>query len=149
MIIDEIKAKGALVVSLYDAQGNLKDERRINNLVVTTGKSYIAGVLGPTPPSLMNAMAIGTGTTAPAAGDTSLQTEIGTRASLTVSQTGGTPTVSYTATFGPGNGTGALTEAGLFNSASSGGTMLARTTFSVVNKGTSDTISITWSITIQ
>ena len=47
-----------------------------------------------------------------------------------------------------GPGTGAITEAGLFDAAS-GGDMLARTVFSVVNKGASDSITITWTITIS
>jgi hypothetical protein len=47
-----------------------------------------------------------------------------------------------------GVGTGAISEAGIFN-ASSGGTMLCRTVFPVVNKQASDTIAITWTITIS
>jgi hypothetical protein len=148
MINDFVAAKGALVITLYDAQGIVKEERRINNLVTSVGKAYIAGMLGPTPPAAMDYMGVGTGVTPPAIGDTVLQTEIGTRALLTVTQTGGTPTVTYAATFGPGNGTGALTEAGLFN-ALTVGTMMAHTTFASVNKAASDTITITWSLTIQ
>ena len=45
-------------------------------------------------------------------------------------------------------GTGAVTEAGIFN-ASSGGTMLCRTVFAVVNKGADDGMSITWQITVS
>ena len=44
--------------------------------------------------------------------------------------------------------TGAITEAGLFN-ASSSGTMLCRTVFSVVNKGASDAMTITWTVTVS
>ena len=47
-----------------------------------------------------------------------------------------------------GEGTGALTEAGIFN-ASSSGTMLCRTEFSVVNKGASDSMTITWTVTVS
>ena len=43
--------------------------------------------------------------------------------------------------------TGAVTEAGIFNAAS-GGTMLCRTVFSVVNKGADDSLSVTWTITL-
>ena len=50
--------------------------------------------------------------------------------------------------FGAGVGTGALTEAGIFN-ASSGGTMLCRTEFDVVNKGSADTMTITWTVTVS
>jgi hypothetical protein len=56
--------------------------------------------------------------------------------------------VTYVATFGPGVGTGAIVEAGIFNAASSG-TMLCRTVFSVVNKGADDAMTITWQITVS
>ena len=96
----------------------------------------------------MTHMAVGTGTTAVAAGDTTLETETD-RNALSVS--GGAPstnTVVHTAVWNAGDGTGALTEAGLF-SASSGGTMNARTVFSAVNKGASDVLTITWTVTIS
>jgi len=47
-----------------------------------------------------------------------------------------------------GTGSGAITEAGVLNAASSG-TLLCRTVFSVVNKGASDSMTITWTITIS
>jgi hypothetical protein len=56
--------------------------------------------------------------------------------------------VTYVASFGAGTGTGAVTEAGILN-ASSGGTLLCRTEFSVVNKGADDSMSITWTITVS
>jgi len=56
--------------------------------------------------------------------------------------------VAYVASFAAGEGTGAITEAGIFN-ASSGGTLLCRTVFSVVNKGASDSMTITWTVTIS
>ena len=94
----------------------------------------------------MTHMALGTGTNAAAVGDTTLQTEID-RNALT-STTVSTNTVAYGCTWAAGDGTGAITEAGLFDAASSGD-MLARTVFSVVNKGASDSITITWTITIS
>ena len=45
-------------------------------------------------------------------------------------------------------GTGAVTEAGIFN-AGSGGTMLCRTTFPAVNKASGDSIAITWVVTVS
>ena len=52
------------------------------------------------------------------------------------------------ATFAAGTGTGAVTEAALLN-ASSSGTMLCRTVFSVVNKGSADSMTITWTVTVS
>ena len=59
-----------------------------------------------------------------------------------------TTAIAYVASFVAGVGTGAVTEAGVFNAASAG-TMLCRTVFSVVNKGAADSMSITWTITVS
>ena len=56
--------------------------------------------------------------------------------------------VAYVASFAAGEGTGAITEAGILN-AGSGGTLLCRTVFSVVNKAASDSMTITWTVTIS
>jgi hypothetical protein len=56
--------------------------------------------------------------------------------------------VTYTATFNPGVATGAITEAAVLN-ASTGGTMLNRSTFPVVNKAAGDTMTITWTVTLS
>lgn len=148
MILDQIKVTGKPTIRSYDGNMNLIQELTVDNLIVTTGKQYIAAMIGPNPPSAMSKMAVGTGTTAPTASDTGLQTEIGTRATITTTHTAATTVTTYTATFGPGNGTGALTEAGIFDAATSGN-MMARVTFPVVNKDVSGTIVITWQVTIS
>ena len=145
MIQETIKAKGELNIKLFGPDGKLKDEQNVLNLVVTTGKTFIAARMVGTP-TAMSHMAIGSGTTDPAVGDTTLQTELG-RVSLTSSASAGA-VVTYIASFGAGTGTGAVTEAGILN-ASSGGTLLCRTEFSVVNKGADDSMSITWTITVS
>jgi hypothetical protein len=94
----------------------------------------------------MNHMAIGTGTATPIAGDSTLGTEAG-RVGVS-SFTASANAVTATATFPAGTGTGAITEAGIFN-ASSSGAMLCRTTFPVVNKASGDSIAITWVVTVS
>jgi hypothetical protein len=145
MIQETIKAKGELSIKLFGPDGKLKGEQNVPNLVVTTGKTFIAARMVGTP-TAMSHMAIGSGTTDPAAGDTALQTELG-RVSLTSSASAGA-VVTYIASFGAGTGTGAVTEAGILN-ASSSGTLLCRTEFSVINKGADDSMSITWTITVS
>jgi hypothetical protein len=145
MIQETIKAKGELSIKLFGPDGKLKGEQNVPNLVVTTGKTFIAARMVGTP-TAMSHMAIGSGTTDPAAGDTALQTELG-RVSLTSSASAGA-VVTYVASFGAGTGTGAVTEAGILN-ASSGGTLLCRTEFATVNKGADDSMSITWTITVS
>jgi hypothetical protein len=147
MIQDQMKALGKLSIVLRDESGNIKQEQEVNNLVVNTGLAYIASRMKDTTDTAMSHMAIGTGTTAAAAGDTTLGTEVGTRDGLD-STTVTSNQIVYVATFAAGNGTGAITEAGIFN-ASTSGTMLCRTVFSVVNKAAADTLQITWTITIN
>ena len=140
-IQDNLKMKGRLQVSL-----NGEVVRDIDNLVVTAGKGYVASRMKDASATAMSHMAIGSGTTAAAAGNTALGTELG-RVSLT-STTVSSNVVTYVATFAAGTGTGAVTEAGIFT-ASSGGTMLCRTVFSVVNKGSADSMTITWTVTVS
>ncbi len=143
---DNMTFKGKLKLELFSDSGELKQVEEVNNLVVTAGKNWVAALMQSGTGTVMSHMAVGTNSTAAAAGDTTLGTEL-TRVALTVS--GGTRTnnaIDYVASFGAGVGTGALVEAGLFNAASVG-TMLARTVFSVINKGASDTLQITWTVT--
>ena len=146
MINSEIKATGRLSVVLKDADGNLKEQRDIDNLVVTSGLGYIASRMKDATDTAMGYMAIGTGTTAAAAGDTTLGTELDRNALTSTSVTSNQ--IEYVASWSAGDGTGAVTEAGLFNAASAGD-MLARTVFDVVNKAANDTLSITWTITLS
>lgn len=149
MLNETIKVTGDVLVQVFDKAGNLKDSRTITNLVVTTGKTFIAGSMLKTTtntPTAMTHMAVGTNNTAPAAGDTALGGESGRVALASASSTGAV--VTYTASFPAGTATGALVEAGIFND-SSAGTMLCRTTFAVVNKGADDAMSITWQITVS
>lgn len=145
MINDLIEVKGELKLTLTSPQGNVKHEVIVPNLVVTAGKNFIADRLKNNT-TVMSHMAIGTGSTAAAAGNTALGSEAG-RVALT-SSTVTDNAVAYVASFGAGTGTGAITEAGLLN-ASSSGTLLCRTVFSVINKGANDTLGITWTVTIS
>ena len=146
MIHDTIKMTGDLKIVLTDADGQIKHEQEIKNLVVTVGKNFIASRMKDGTADVMSHMAVGSDTTAAAVGDTTLGTELG-RVSLT-STTVTTNNVAYVATFPAGTGTGAVTEAGLF-SAVSAGTLLCRTVFSVINKGAADTLGITWTVTVN
>ena len=146
MIQDQLKVKGDLIVKLFDKNGQVKEQRFIPNLVVTVGKQFIASRMVGTAANVMSNMAVGSSSTAPANGDTALGGELG-RVALTSSTASGA-IATYIATFPAGTGTGAVVEAGIFN-ASSSGTMLCRTTFSVVNKGADDAMSITWAITVS
>jgi hypothetical protein len=148
MFNDAIKMTGNLKLVLTDENGNIKQEEEVKNLVVTAGKGFIASRMKDATATAMTHMEVGTGTTAAAVGDTTLQTVVASSRTLLTSTTVTTNSVAYVCSFGAGVGTGALTEAGLFN-ASSAGTMLCRTVFSVINKGAADTLGITWTVTVN
>jgi hypothetical protein len=143
---DFLSANGKLSIVVLDNNGELKQELNVTNLVVDTGLDYIASRMAGTSATVMSHMAIGSGTTDPAAGDTTLESELG-RVTLT-SSTVTNNSVEYVATFPAGTGTGAVTEAGILNN-STGGTMLCRTEFAVINKAAGDSMTITWTVTVE
>lgn len=150
MINENLKLSGQLNIVLKDKAGNVKDSREVKNLVVNTGLAYIASRMTGTAKSVMSHMALGSGTTAAAAGQTDLVSILGAREALDSTTITGTNNekVQYEAAFEAGDATGAVTEAGIFNAASSGD-MLCRTKFNVVNKAADDTMSVTWTITLS
>jgi hypothetical protein len=148
MIHENLKLSGQLNIVLKDKAGNVKDTRTVKNLVVDSGLVFIASRMTGTSKAVMSHMALGSSTTAAAAGQTALVSQLGSREALdSTTLTGSNKAVAYVSSFEAGDGTGAVTEAGIFN-ASSGGDMLCRTVFSVVNKGADDTMSITWTVTL-
>ena len=146
--LENIKATGQLKITLTAPDGTIKHEQIEKNLVVSTGLDFIASRMKDTTATAMSHMAIGTGSTAPAAGNTTLGSE-SARVALT-STTVTANAIAYQATFPAGTPASltAITEAGIFN-ANSGGTLLCRTVFAAVNKDVNDTLSITWTVTIS
>ena len=141
---DGIALTGKLTISLND-----EIVQETNNLVVTAGKEWVADRMSNAS-TVMTHMGVGTGTTAAVIANTDLETVHGDgRQTLTTS--GGSvagAVITFHRTFAAGNQTGAITEAGIFT-ALTGGTMLARTVFGVVNKGALDTMTISWAVTIS
>jgi hypothetical protein len=153
LIKELVKATGKLNIEITGPDGRVKESIYIPNLVVTTGKNFIANrmkdtVSGFTQKLQMSHMAVGIGNTAPNVADTILDDELARVALTTAGGSVDAAVVTYAATFNPGTGTGAIVEAGIFNDATTGD-MLCRTTFAVVNKGADDTMSITWTVTIS
>ena len=140
MINDNFTMTGALSIAI-----NNKIVAEVPNTVVTGGKNWVAQRMNNVN-SVMTNMAIGTSTAAVNVSQTTLSTEIA-RVTLTSTTVSGNSIV-YVGTFPAGTGTGAITEAGTFD-ASSGGDMLCRTVFTVVNKGANDSMTITWTVTVN
>lgn len=134
-------------IDLHGPDGELKQREEIHNLIPNVGKEGIADQLLAAPTIAKPGwMAIGTGTEAAAAGDTKLKTELDRNA--LAEKTRAAKVVTMKAEWLAGDGTGAITEAGIL-SAVSEGTLFARAVFSVVNKGAEDTLTITWTITVE
>lgn len=149
MINEHLKLSGELSIVLKDKDGNVKDTREVKNLVVDAGLAFIISRMQGTDKAVMSHMALGSSTTAAAAGQTDLVSMLGAREAIDTVSTLGTNNekVRYVCNFEAGDGTGAVTEAGVFN-ADTGGDMLCRTTFPVVNKQADDTLAITWTVTL-
>lgn len=145
---DTLKIKGHFKIEVRDSEGNVKDVRENDNVITNASLAEISGLVGNTgSKTAFTFLAVGTGTTAVAATDTTLETEITdsglARAAATVSQQTTTVTndtlrlaKTFTAT-----GTKAVTEVGAFNDATTG-TMLGHQTFSAVNVVNGDTLTI-------
>ena len=142
---NSLKLRGSY--KIYDGD---KLVREGENLIPDAGYDFICNVIGlAAQPAEMAYIAVGTNSTAPAAGNTALGAEVASsRTAATYAHTAGTKTMTLTTTFGAGVGTGALTEVGIFN-ASSGGTMISRHTFSVYNKGAGDSLTVVWTLTLS
>ena len=140
---------GRLYAVKIKADGTREELGLISTKVVTTaGVNYLVDGLqaNTTDVSLFKYHGSGTTNTAEAVGDTTLGTEVESRA--TGSQTEGASaniyrtvgTVTYTATR-------AIVEHGIF-SATSGGTLLDRSVFSAINVVNTDSIQFTYDLTL-
>lgn len=140
--------KGTMLATLTKADGSVELIKR-NNLVVDAGFDLIADAIGKTSsrPAIISHIAVGTGIVAAAAGNTTLGTELN-RQAATYAHTGGTKVFTMAATFAAGTATGAITESGVLNAASSGA-LLDRVVFPVINKGIDDSLDITFTFTLS
>ncbi len=152
MLKESLLITGKVRVTLYGADGHIK-ESTTSNMVVTTGKQHVADQLVGQVQASMSHMAIGEDPTPPTLADTQLLNEGGgTRRKPFDSKDQGTGAnanqVIYITTWNAGEGDGDIVEAGIFNAASSG-VMLCRTTFTLKSKGAGDTLVLTWTLTVN
>jgi hypothetical protein len=145
------KVAGTVHIVLRDANGNIKQEQILKNIIVAGGLAHIASRMQGVAQAAMGWMGVGTNATAEVVGNTLLGAEVARVATAvsTVTTTQANDTVQHVATFGAGVATGALTEAGIFNVVTANtGLMLNRLTFAVVNKAAGDSLTMTWQIKI-
>lgn len=129
-------------ILLTGPNGEIKHDA-VYNTVTNNGRYGIADQILAAPTlGKPTHMAIGTGT----GGTTALASELDRNAMT--SKTRATNVITMQGDWVAGDGTGALTEAGVFT-ASTAGDMWLYTTFPVVNKGANDALTITWTLTIS
>ena len=141
--LDEVvKLRGHICFLLLDEDGKIKVEWEVGNLVTTAGKAGLADQMLAAPTLAKPGwMALGTGSP----GATALGTEIDRNALATKTRSGAV--VTMTATWAAGDGTGTLTEAGIFDAATAGN-MWCSASFAAKPKAAADTLSATWTFTV-
>lgn len=157
---ESLGLRGNVDMVLYDHSGNVKDERHVDNLIVNVGVEGVASRIAPhggsvNPGAPYNYIALGTSSTPVDAGQSALSAELATGANYARVQdatalysTASGNKLILSVTFGPGQATGTLRESGIFDSATAGN-MLARQTFADIQKAASDTLTVTWTITLS
>lgn len=126
---------------LFDEYGNLKQLEEAYNTVTTAGKNAAMDRLLASPTlGVPTHMGVGTGSPS----GTALGTELDRNALTSKTRSGAVVTMQ--GDWAAGDGTGAITEAGVFDAASTGNMHLS-TSFSVINKAAADTLSIVWTWT--
>lgn len=121
---------------------------KTHNLVVTTGKNLLRDFLydgSSVTVAGLTHFGYGTGTTAAAAADTALETQVARDTITQKIKDTGKLTVKYYLSSANGNGS-TLTEVGLFNAASSG-TMYARAIHAAIAKTSSISVTYSWELT--
>jgi len=147
-LIGNVKLSGYFQADLFDEFGNLKDHREDHNTVTTLALAMVADQFDDAPSiALPGWMEVGTGS-GQGAGDSTLDAFIAASRTANDSATTAAADVVYVCTLGAGVGTGAITEAGLFNVVTANTTdLILYDDFSVINKGAGDSLVITWTLT--
>jgi hypothetical protein len=150
-IQDVIRLRGSLRIHLKDLSGEILKEIKIDNLIVTQGRSWVLGQLetvNQLTAQTISYIAVGSNTTPPTTADVALGNEV-TRILIgtwvTSSLTTNPPSWQAQISLATNQGNTTLAEAGMFNS-TAGGTMLAHATYASFVKATSNTLNISWTI---
>ena len=139
--------KGRAHIELRGPDGEIKEVRDIANTITELMDAQVADQMADQTDAAIGYMAVGTGTGQTSA-STSLATSLDRNAldSTTQGAAGADNDVVYVGTWAAGDGTGAITEAGIFQ-ANNNTTMMFYANFDVINKGAADSLVITWTAT--
>lgn len=148
---DFVKLRGSIELYVNDLLGNQLEKRTIQNVVVTAGRRWVLQQINSSQiqtAQSISFMAVGTSTTAPATSDSGLGSEnsrLAVNNFTTSNLTSNPPSWRAEASWNTNQANTTLGEVAMFNS-STGGTMLARATFATINKTTSNTLSVSYTI---
>jgi len=113
MLHSSVKLTGKLVIQKFDDANKLVYETEVKNLVVTSGKQFIASRIVASSASVMGFMAIGDDASVAATTQTTLVNELARVAVDSATASGVNST--FVATFPAGTGTGNIVEASITN----------------------------------
>lgn len=138
---------GRMHLQLFGPDGELKEERHHVNTVTELGDAQVADQMSDQGDAALGFMAVGTGNGQGAA-DTGLAVSLDRNALTSTTQGAGGDDndVIYVGDWAAGDGTGAITEAGIMR-LDDNATMNYYADFAVVNKLAADTLKITWTVT--
>ena len=139
--------KGHAHIELRGPDGELKEVRDIENTITNLMDAHVADQMSDQGDAQIGYMNVGTGS-GQGAGDTGLDVELDRNAldSTTQGAGGDDNDVIYVCTWAAGDGTGAITEAGI-QQADNNTSMMTYSDFAVINKGAADSLVITWTVT--
>lgn len=149
-----VALKGVWKFTIRDAEtGRIKRVYYYENLIPTAGRAALANNLTNATPTVtplrINFTSLGTGITAPANGDTQLQTEVFRKS--TASHTNSNNVAFVTAFYTAPEVTGTFREAGLHIAATitpNSGTLFSRVAINITKTAT-ETLTIDYTITIN
>lgn len=131
---------------LYDENNNIKQKFVKHNLITSVGFDFVSNCLGSTTrPRHISQIGVGTNNTAPALGDTNLKA-LKLKKACTYMHSAGTTSLVFQTSFGAGEATGALAEAGIFTG---DGVLFDRVVYPVVNKEPTDIYDMTFEIILK
>jgi hypothetical protein len=151
---ETITLKGRLKVDVFKDGVWTEGEWR-DNVVTTVGKNGLASLLNSASAGTtwVTHMGFGSGTTAPAAADTALTTELSGNGYARVAVTRSNPSgnvIQYQATLTNLTASTTIQEAGLFDASTAGNLRAHQLTGAqTIGASTSDALQITWQVTFS
>ena len=146
-LAQEVRMSGEFTYWFIDEDGeSVCDPITIKNLVVDSGKAFLANRAIASGKNPISHVAIGSGTTPPAVGQTQLVAETARVALSTSTSTGNV--VTCAGTVPAGTGTGTVEEVALFNAATLGD-MISRTLTGTITKPAGLGLQFSWTLTVN